>query len=163
VTVTRAERAYYLAQQRVMRDVTNTAQVAWSGMDETDPRGSWAEARPTIVDAVAQAQTDGALPPRYIAGMLAAAGAASRPLGELVAAAFAHRAANGLSLASLMDFAFSSYPRALALHAPPDGERVQVRLVVGFHGGQPGVEVLALSLDHHGGEGLDVLGEAVQV
>ncbi|WP_328611773.1 hypothetical protein OG943_22525 [Amycolatopsis sp. NBC_00345] len=120
MTATRADRAYYLAQQRIVRDVTNTAQAAWSGLDPADPRGSWTEARSTIVDAVAQAQADAAaLAPRYIAGTLAAAGAVSRPLGEIVAAAFAGRAANGLSLASLMDFAFTYYRRALAPHDPP--------------------------------------------
>lgn len=118
--MTRADRAYYVAQQRVVRNVADTAQSAWSGLNPADVNGSWEQARPVIVDAVEQAQADAAaLAPRYIAGTLAAAHAVSRPLGELVNAAFAGRATNGLPLASLMDFAFSYYQRALALEAPP--------------------------------------------
>ncbi|MEV6448460.1 hypothetical protein [Amycolatopsis sp. NPDC051716] len=120
VTMTRADRAYYVAQQRIVRDATDTAQSAWSALDPADLTGSWAEARPVIVDAVEQAQADAVvLAPRYIAGTLAAAHAVSRPLGELATAAFVGRATNGLPLSSLMDFAFSYYRRALALHAPP--------------------------------------------
>ncbi|WP_158885063.1 hypothetical protein [Amycolatopsis anabasis] len=117
---TAADREYYRAQQRIVRQAANQVQRAWTELDTE----TWPELRPELVAAITEGQADAAaLAPRYIAATLAAAGAVSNPLGELVARGFAGRAANGLSLARLVDFAFSLYRRAIGLGMPPSEAR----------------------------------------
>ncbi|GAA2658023.1 MULTISPECIES: hypothetical protein [Actinosynnema] len=117
---TTEEVRHHRAQQRIVRAAVDQAQAAWRQLDPRAASASWVEqVRPQVVDAVRQAQHEAAaLAPLYVAGTLAAARAVSAPLAQLVSAAFAGLAANGLLLEALLDFAFGYYRRARAADLP---------------------------------------------
>lgn len=119
------EPEFYRAQQVTVRRATEQAQAAWADLDPADPVGSWtADVAPRVVAAVEQAQAEAARAAQpYVIAALLAAGAASSPLGLLVAAAFAGWAANGLPLDRLLSFALAHWRRAVALGAPQSEAR----------------------------------------
>jgi hypothetical protein len=121
---TTADTRYTRARQATVNRSVRQAQSAWSRLDLTDPAASWAELAPSVVAAAVQGQEYVAsLAQSYVAGVVAAAGGVSNPLGRLVIRAFAGTAANGLPLLTLLSYALAYLQRMLALGMPPSQAR----------------------------------------
>lgn len=118
--MTVADDRFRTAQQRAVRHAVTAVAAVWSRLDLADTAAWQRAARPELVAAISSGQASAASTGQtYVAATLAAAGAVSRPLGRLVASALAGTAAGGLSLGSLVDYAWAYFRRALELGAPP--------------------------------------------
>jgi hypothetical protein len=115
----------YGVQQAAVRRAVDGAQDAFAALDLRDLDATWTgEVRPRVVAAVEAAQVDAAASAApYVAAVLLAANAVSAPVGRVVAGAFAGLAANGLTLAALLDNARAYLRRALAADVAPSEAR----------------------------------------
>lgn len=94
---------HYRRQQRLVRRTVGAVQQVWRRIDPADITGSWTALAPLLVGTVAGAQFEAAgTADPYVAAVLEAEGAESRPAGALSAAALAGQASDGRPLSSLL-------------------------------------------------------------
>ncbi|WP_236243137.1 hypothetical protein [Streptomyces sp. CC228A] len=94
---------HYRRQQRLVRRAVGAVQRLWRRIDPADITGSWTAVAPVLVGTVAAGQFEAAsMADPYVAAVLEAEGAESRPSGVVSAAAFAGQASDGRPLSSLL-------------------------------------------------------------